>query len=123
MKATGLRIGLVGPLPPPFGGMANQMQQLAQLLHDEGIIVELIQVNSPYHPRWTGKIKGIRAVFRLFPYLIQLWQSADKIQLFHIFANSGWSLAPFRRSCYLDSQAQEKTSCYQLPWRGSRRVL
>jgi len=91
MKTTGLRIGLVGPLPPPFGGMANQMRQLAQLLHDEGIVVELIQVNSPYHPQWVGKIKGIRAVFRLFPYLIQLWQSADKIQLFHIFANSGWS--------------------------------
>ena len=91
MRTTGLRIGLVGPLPPPFGGMANQMRQLAQLLRNENIIVELIQVNRPYHPQWVGKIKGIRAVFRLFPYLIHLWKSADKIQLFHIFANSGWS--------------------------------
>ena len=91
MKMTGLRIGLVGPLPPPFGGMANQMKQLAQLLRDEGIVVELIQVNSPYRPQWVGDMKGIRAIFRLFPYLIHLWQSANKVQLFHIFANSGWS--------------------------------
>ena len=91
MKTTGLRIGLVGPLPPPFGGMANQMRQLAQLLRDEGVVVELIQVNSPYRPQWAGRIKGIRAVFRLFPYLIHLWQSANKVQLFHVFANSGWS--------------------------------
>jgi glycosyltransferase involved in cell wall biosynthesis len=91
MKTTGLRIGLVGPLPPPFGGMANQMRQLEQLLRDEGVVVELIQVNSPYRPQWAGRIKGIRAVFRLFPYLIHLWQSANKVQLFHVFANSGWS--------------------------------
>jgi glycosyltransferase involved in cell wall biosynthesis len=91
MKTTGLHIGLVGPLPPPFGGMANQMRQLAQLLRDEGVVVELIQVNSPYRPQWVGRIKGIRAIFRLFPYLIHLWQNANKVQLFHIFANSGWS--------------------------------
>ena len=32
MIFTGLRIALVGPLPPPAGGMANQTQQLARLL-------------------------------------------------------------------------------------------
>ncbi len=61
MKTTGLHIGLVGPLPPPSGGMANQMQQLAKLLRDEGILVELIQVNRSYRPRWVEQIKGIRA--------------------------------------------------------------
>jgi len=45
MKTSGLHIGLVGPLPPPSGGMANQTQQLAKLLRDEGVLVELIQVN------------------------------------------------------------------------------
>jgi glycosyltransferase involved in cell wall biosynthesis len=91
MKTTGLHIGLVGPLPPPPGGMANQTQQLAKLLRDEGILVELIQVNRSYSPRWVGQIKGIRAAFRLLPYLIHLWQCANKVQLFHIMANSGWS--------------------------------
>ena len=36
-----LSVGLVGPLPPPSGGMANQTQQLAKLLTKEGLTVEL----------------------------------------------------------------------------------
>ena len=91
MKTSGLHIGLVGPLPPPSGGMANQTQQLAKLLRNEGVLVELIQVNRSYRPRWVEGIKGIRAVFRLLPYLTHLWQCANKVQLFHVMANSGWS--------------------------------
>jgi len=91
MKTSNLHIGLVGLLPPPPGGMANQTQQLAKLLRDEGILVEMIQVNQPYRPRWIEGIKRIRAVFRLLPYLIHLWQCANKVQLFHVMANSGWS--------------------------------
>lgn len=91
MKATGLRIALVGPLPPPSGGMANQTLQLASLLREEGATVDLIQVNRPYSPYCIGRVKGIRAAFRLFPYLLHLWRSANEVQLFHIMANSGWS--------------------------------
>ena len=91
MKATGLRIGLVGPLPPPSGGMANQTLQLAELLRGEAAIVELIQINPPYRPHWISKFKGIRAAFRLLPYLTRLWFCAGKVQLFHVMANSGWS--------------------------------
>ncbi|HEU4854213.1 MAG TPA: glycosyltransferase family 4 protein [Nitrosospira sp.] len=91
MKASGLRIGLVGPLPPPSGGMANQTLQLAKLLRGEDIVVELIQVNNPYRPHWVGRLKGIRAGFRLLPYLVHLWLSASRVQLFHVMANSGWS--------------------------------
>ena len=60
MKALSLFIGLVGPLPPPSGGMANQTLQLAKLLREENIAVELIQVNRPYHPDWIGRFKGIQ---------------------------------------------------------------
>ncbi|MDT8364364.1 MAG: glycosyltransferase family 4 protein [Nitrosomonas sp.] len=88
---TGLRIGLVGPLPPPSGGMANQTRQLAELLNEAGALVTLIQVNAPYTPSWIEKIKGIRAIFRLLPYLLHLWRSAKTVDLFHIMANSGWS--------------------------------
>ncbi|ARO86524.1 glycosyltransferase family 1 protein [Nitrosospira lacus] len=89
--ASGMRIGLVGPLPPPSGGMANQTLQLAKLLRAEGATVELVQVNRPYRPHWIGGLKGIRAVFRLIPYLAHLWQSAAHVRLFHVMANSGWS--------------------------------
>jgi glycosyltransferase involved in cell wall biosynthesis len=85
------RIGLVGPLPPPYGGMANQTRQLANLLAQEGVHVDLIQTNAAYRPVWAGKIKGLRAAARLLPYLYRLWRSAGQVQLFHIMANSGWS--------------------------------
>jgi glycosyltransferase involved in cell wall biosynthesis len=71
--------------------MANQTLQLAKLLGTEGVAVELIQVNRPYYPHWIGRLKGLRAVFRLLPYLAHLWRSAGKVQLFHVMANSGWS--------------------------------
>ncbi len=65
-----LRIGLVGPLPPPSGGMANQTEQLSRLLRVDGAGVELVQVNPPYRPRWVGHIRGVRALFRLIPYIL-----------------------------------------------------
>ena len=84
-------IALIGPLPPPSGGMANQMQQLARLLRADGIAVEIVQVNAPYFPRWVGAIKGLRAVARLMAYLPRLWRAAGRARLFHVMANSGWS--------------------------------
>jgi L-malate glycosyltransferase len=85
------RIGLVGPLPPPYGGMANQTRQLANLLEQEGVHVDLVQTNAVYQPAWAGKIKGLRAAVRLLPYLYRLWRCAGQVQLFHIMANSGWA--------------------------------
>lgn len=90
-KWTNLRIGLVGPLPPPEGGMANQTRQLARLLAAEGAGVELVQVNAPWRPAWIGRIKGVRALARLLPYLVALWRCAGRVRLFHVMANSGWS--------------------------------
>ena len=89
--SSGLRVGLVGPLPPPAGGMANQTLQLARLLGDEGVAVELIQVNAPYAPGWVGRVPVLRAGFRLLPYLLRLWRAARRCDLFHVMANSGWS--------------------------------
>jgi glycosyltransferase involved in cell wall biosynthesis len=91
MNLRGLRIAIVGPLPPPEGGMANQTLQLRELLRGEGAHVAVVQVNNPYRPRWIAGIRGIRAVFRLVPYLIQLWRAAGQVRLFHVMANSGWS--------------------------------
>lgn len=91
MRIQDLKIALIGPLPPPSGGMANQTWQLAALLKQEGVNVELVPVNAPYRPRCVGHIKGLRAVFRLLPYLFHLWHAAGRVDLFHIMANSGWS--------------------------------
>jgi len=86
-----LRVGLVGPLPPPSGGMANQTLQLARLLREEGLQVDVVQVNPPYRPAWAERVRGVRAVFRLLPYLLRLWRCAGQSDLLHVMANSGWS--------------------------------
>lgn len=86
-----LRIGLIGPLPPPSGGMANQTRQLARLLSEAGMTVEVVQVNAAYRPAWIEKVQGLRAAFRLLPYLIDLWRCAGRVDLFHVMANSGWA--------------------------------
>ncbi|MEO6423358.1 MAG: glycosyltransferase family 4 protein [Candidatus Nitrotoga sp.] len=91
MRIQDLKIALIGPLPPPSGGMANQTLQLAKLLKQEKVNVELVPVNAPYRPLCVGRIQGLRAVFRLLPYLFNLWRAAGRVDLFHIMANSGWS--------------------------------
>ena len=60
-----LHVGLCGPLPPPYGGMANQLHQLYQLLKQEGIQVSLVPTNKPCRYKLIEKAKGIRALFRL----------------------------------------------------------
>lgn len=84
-------IALVGPLPPPSGGMANQALQLAGLLRDAGVAVDFVQTNAPYRPAWAGRLRGVRALCRMLPYLAALWRAAGRVQVFHVMANSGWS--------------------------------
>jgi len=82
---------VVGPLPPPSGGMANQCEQLVRLFGEEGSRVELVRTNAPYWPAWVGRLPVLRAAVRLLPYLLQLWRGAGRAQVIHVFANSGWS--------------------------------
>jgi len=88
---AGLRLTIVGPLPPPAGGMANQTRQLAELLRAEGAQVQVVQTNAPYRPAWIGRVPVVRAGFRLLPYLRRLWVVAGRSRIFHVMANSGWS--------------------------------
>lgn len=86
-----LRLALVGPLPPPSGGMANQCRQLARLLGEEGVPVEVVQTNAPYRPAWVERLKGLRALFRLIPYKWALWRASGRNDVIHVMANSDWS--------------------------------
>lgn len=88
---AGLHVGLVGPLPPPAGGMAMQTRQLAELLTSAHAEVTLVQSNAPYRPAFVGGWPGLRAVFRLLPYLFALWRAAGRCDVLHVMANSGWS--------------------------------
>ncbi len=82
---------IVGPLPPPSGGMANQCEQLQRLLQGEGASVSFVRTNAPYRPSWIGRVPGLRAGFRLLPYLLALWRGIGQAQVVHVFANSGWA--------------------------------
>ncbi len=84
-------ICVVGPLPPPSGGMANQCEQLVRLWREEGIRVELVRTNTPYRPAWVAGLPVLRAAFRLLPYVVRLWQAAGRAGVMHVLANSGWS--------------------------------
>jgi glycosyltransferase involved in cell wall biosynthesis len=86
-----LRVGVVGPLAPPMGGMANQCEQLVRLLSSEGVHVEVVQTNCPYRPKWVGRVPLLRALFRLVPYICSLWRSAGRTHVIHLLANSGWA--------------------------------
>jgi glycosyltransferase involved in cell wall biosynthesis len=61
------------------------------LLSEEGVEVEVVQTNPPYRPVFIEKVKGLRALFRLLPYLWQVWRLAGRVRLIHLMANSGWS--------------------------------
>ncbi len=82
---------VVGPLPPPSGGMANQCEQLLRLLRADGVSVELVRTNPPYRPHWIGGVPLLRAGFRLLPYLLQLWRAIGRAAVVHVLANSGWA--------------------------------
>ncbi len=86
-----LHVGLVGPLPPPNGGMAMQTRQLAELLRAQKIEVSQLATNRPYRPGFIGRVRGVRALFRLLPYLVGAWRLAGRVDVIHLMANSGWS--------------------------------
>ena len=90
-RFDGMRIALLGPVPPPSGGMANQTRQLGELLSGAGAELTLVPTNPAYRPAWTERLRGLRAVFRLLQYLAQLWRVAGRSDVWHLMANSGWS--------------------------------
>ena len=89
MQFAGLNVGLVGPLAPPAGGMANQTQQLAELLRAGRASVTMVQTNSPYSPMWAGEIPGLRAIFRLVPFLLAVWRAAGKVAASNVVSLDG----------------------------------
>jgi L-malate glycosyltransferase len=84
-------LAIIGPQSPPAGGMARQTEQLVRLWRAEGYEVTLVVTNAPYRPAWLRSLRGMRALARMLPYVMNLWRAAGKADLFHVMANSGWS--------------------------------
>jgi glycosyltransferase involved in cell wall biosynthesis len=86
---VGRRIALVGPLPPPAGGMANQTRQLAGLLAGEGLAVEVVRTNEP--PPSLREVRGVRAALVTARFLPRLYRAVQRADYVHLMANSWWS--------------------------------
>lgn len=84
-------VAIIGPLAPPAGGMAGQTQQLYDLLVGEGVSAEIVQTNRPVRPSVVAQVRGVRALFRLLPYVVRLWSAGARSSVFHVMANSGWA--------------------------------
>lgn len=102
------RLLLIGPVPPPAGGMANQTAQLKRLLEDDGMAVELLPVNPPYRPAWTGRVPVLRALVRLLGYFPRLWAALGRNDIVHLMANSGWSWHLFAAPAIVLSRLRKK---------------
>lgn len=89
------RVCIVGPLPPPSGGMANQAEQLVRLLKGEGVPVLMVQTNAPCWPAWIEAVPLVRAFARMLPYVARLWAAVGSADVAHVFANSGWAFHLF----------------------------
>jgi glycosyltransferase involved in cell wall biosynthesis len=102
------KVTIVGPLPPPAGGMANQTKKLAEFLRSEGKKVQVVQVNASYKPAFIGKVPIARAFFRLLTYKITLLKQLRHTELVHIMANSGWSWHLFATPAILIARLYNK---------------
>jgi glycosyltransferase involved in cell wall biosynthesis len=91
---AGRRIALVGPLPPPAAGMANQTRQLAGLLAGEGLTVEIVRTNEP-PPAWLRQVRGVRAALVAARFIPRLYRAVQHADCVHLMANSWWSFHLF----------------------------
>jgi len=71
--------------------MAMQTLQLQRLLVGEGVAVDLVATNTPCTFSLIERIRGLRAIFRLFPYVFKVWRLCGRVDVVHVMANSGWS--------------------------------
>ena len=92
-RSLPLKIGLVGPFPPPWGGMSVQAESLHGYLVREGFNVTPIRTNAPFRAPfgWLNNLPVFRAIFRFAQFIKTLLRETKKVDLVHIFSNSSLS--------------------------------
>lgn len=90
MKTSGASLALVGPVPPPFGGMANQVTLLLCMLRSAGVVVTPVSTNrsTPALERLLAGIPGIRTAVRELFFLARLWRGGQRSEVLHVIACS-----------------------------------
>lgn len=84
------RILLVAPAAPPYGGMAIQARQLAELLIHDGNSVVFFPSNFAL-PGWLRpleQVPGVRTILRAAMIWFLLWRRAKRVDVVHVMAAS-----------------------------------
>jgi glycosyltransferase involved in cell wall biosynthesis len=85
-----MRVLIVAPVAPPYGGMALQAAQVDRLLTGEGVAVTFLPSNAPLpaslHP--LERLRGVRTGLRAIVIWFRLWRVMPSIDVVHIFAAS-----------------------------------
>jgi glycosyltransferase involved in cell wall biosynthesis len=89
LGATVGRVLIVGPLPPPFGGMAIQAQALVKRLRQDGVDAHLLATNPPVI-KWVGRIKGLRTLVQTILYVGNLIRTLTVSRVVHLLGASHW---------------------------------
>jgi len=80
-------ICFIGPYPPPYGGMAIQLQTMAENLRKDGFDVTVIKVNQDI-PFILKNLKGIRTFINFIYYIHALFKNIPKVDVVYILASS-----------------------------------
>ncbi len=85
-----MRVLVVAPIAPPYGGMALQAQQLQALLRRDGVHVALLASNFalPFPLGFAERVPVVRAAIRAALVWFKLWTKVREADVVHVFAAS-----------------------------------
>src|SRR5688572_25899882 len=80
-------IAIIGPKPPPLGGMALQAVALHRHLVKESIPNQFVATN-PKLPKVLARLKGIRTVIQSAIFIVELCRALPRVSVVHILGAS-----------------------------------
>jgi glycosyltransferase involved in cell wall biosynthesis len=77
-----IKLAVVSPFPPPYGGMAIQAEKTVSLLRESGFQVITVKTNAkiPNTFDFLSKIKGLRTLLNIFFFLSNLHNTLPHVQ-------------------------------------------
>jgi glycosyltransferase involved in cell wall biosynthesis len=89
-RHSGRSVLLIGPEPPPYGGMALQARLLHKLIERDGITATLLGSNAPFPARlrFLESLRGVRPFLRTLVFSWRLWRLLARHDVVHILACS-----------------------------------
>jgi phenylacetate-CoA ligase len=80
---------IIGPAPPPYGGMALQGKALVERLQGDGVDVAFLATN-PSIPLFIAKLVVIRTLIQSCVFLWNLCRELTRRQVVHVLGASHW---------------------------------